>query len=59
MSFSVLYLHTDRCAQNRKADWVIFHEVVETADKTFIRDITKIEKAWLTEYAAQYYSLSK
>ena len=35
--------------QNRKADWVIFHEVLETGDKTFIRDITKIEKRWLLE----------
>ncbi|KAL1633782.1 hypothetical protein SLS56_002661 [Neofusicoccum ribis] len=41
---------------NRKADWVIFHEIMETGNKTFIRDITKIEKNWLLEYAPQYYS---
>lgn len=35
--------------QNRKADWVIFNEIVETGNKTFIRDITKIEKSWLLD----------
>lgn len=34
-------------SQNRKADWVIFHEILETGNKVFIRDITKIEKGWL------------
>ncbi len=38
-----------------KADWVIFHEVMETGDKTYIRDITKIEKGWLLEYAPDFY----
>lgn len=45
--------------QNRKADWVIFHEIMETGNKTYIRDITKIEKAWLTEYAPEYYKIEK
>ena len=35
--------------QNRKADWVIFHEVMQTGSKTYIRDITKIEKSWLVD----------
>ncbi|KAI4087285.1 MAG: hypothetical protein LQ344_006901 [Seirophora lacunosa] len=34
---------------NRKADWVIFNEILETGNKTFIRDITKIEKSWLLD----------
>lgn len=29
---------------------------METGNKTFIRDVTKIEKGWLLEYAPQYYS---
>lgn len=41
--------------KNRKADWVIFHEILESGDKTYIRDITKIEKSWLLEYAPEYY----
>lgn len=43
--------------QNRKTDWVIFHEVMETSNKTFIRDISKIEKGWLLEYAPDYYRI--
>lgn len=47
---------TDVC-QNRKADWVIFHEIMETGKKTYIRDITKIEKGWLLEYAPSFYKV--
>ena len=43
--------------QNRKADYVLFHEIVETSNKTFIRDLTKIEKSWLVEYARGYYQV--
>ena len=39
---------------NRKADWVLFTEVMETGDKTFIRDVSKIERSWLVEYAPEY-----
>lgn len=45
--------------QNRKADWVIFHEVMQMGQKTFIRDVTKIEKAWLTQYAPEFYKVRK
>jgi ATP-dependent RNA helicase DDX35 len=44
-------------AKNRKADWVIFHEIMETGKKTYIRDITKIERKWLIEYAPHFYKL--
>jgi len=30
---------------------------METGQKTFIRDITKIEKKWLIEYAPDYYRI--
>lgn len=52
---TVLHAHPSSLMFNRKADWVIFHEVVETGNKTFIRDITKIEKSWLLEYAPEFY----
>jgi len=52
---TVLHAHPSSIIFNRKADWVIFHEVMETGDKTFIRDITKIEKNWLLEYAPEFY----
>ncbi|KAF4512806.1 hypothetical protein G6O67_000144 [Ophiocordyceps sinensis] len=55
---TVLHAHPSSLMFNRKADWVVFHEVMETGHKTFIRDITKVEKEWLTEYAPEYYMLS-
>ncbi|KAI1869347.1 hypothetical protein JX265_006705 [Neoarthrinium moseri] len=54
---TVLHAHPSSLMFNRKADWVVFHEVMETGSKTFIRDITKIEKAWLLEYASGFYQL--
>ncbi|KAL1886413.1 hypothetical protein Plec18167_000343 [Paecilomyces lecythidis] len=44
-----LHAHPSSLMFNRKADWVIFHEILQTGDKTFIRDITKIEKGYLLE----------
>ncbi|KAG5948741.1 hypothetical protein E4U53_006172 [Claviceps sorghi] len=55
---TVMHAHPSSLLFNRKADWVIFHEVMETGDKTFIRDITKIEKAWLLEAAPEFYKTS-
>ncbi|KAJ2986899.1 hypothetical protein NUW58_g4813 [Xylaria curta] len=52
---TVLYAHPSSLMFNRKADWVIFHEVMETGNKIFIRDITKIDKGWLIEYSAGFY----
>ena len=53
-----LHAHPSSLMFDRKAEWVIFHEVLETGDKTFIRDITKIEKAWLLEGAVgEYYQV--
>ncbi|KAL8898608.1 MAG: hypothetical protein Q9192_002000 [Flavoplaca navasiana] len=51
----VLHAHPSSLLFNRKADWVIFHEILETGDKTFIRDITKIEKRWLLDEGVSYY----
>lgn len=56
---SVLHAHPSSLMFNRKADWVIFHEVMETGNKTFIRDVTKIEKGWLVEYAPEFYKIQK
>ncbi|KAI8624024.1 P-loop containing nucleoside triphosphate hydrolase protein [Xylariaceae sp. FL1651] len=52
---TVLHAHPSSLMFNRKAEWVIFHEVMETGSKTFIRDITKIEKGWLLEYSSGFY----
>lgn len=54
---TVLHAHPSSVMFSRKADWVIFHEVMETNDKTYIRDITKTEKSWLVEYAPEFYQV--
>ena len=54
---TVLHAHPSSLMFNRKADWVIFHDVMETGNKTFIRDVTKIEKGWLVEYAPEFYKI--
>ncbi|EMD01282.1 hypothetical protein BAUCODRAFT_204733 [Baudoinia panamericana UAMH 10762] len=53
----VLYAHPSSLMFNRKAEWVVFGEVVEMGreGKTFIRDVTKVEKGWLGEYGGGYY----
>lgn len=55
---TVLHAHPNSLMFNRKADWVVFHEIMETGEKTYIRDITKIDKNWLVEYAPEFYKLS-
>jgi ATP-dependent RNA helicase DDX35 len=55
----VLHAHPSSLMFNRKAEWVIFHEVMETGQKTFIRDITKIQKGWLVEYAPEFYKMQR
>lgn len=52
-----LHAHPSSLMFNRKADWVIFHEIMETNNKTYIRDISKIEKSWLLEYAPNFYQV--
>ncbi|EAW07906.1 putative ATP dependent RNA helicase [Aspergillus clavatus NRRL 1] len=52
-----LHAHPSSLMFNRKADWVIFHEILQTGDKTYIRDITKIEKSYLLEYAPDFYKV--
>ncbi|KAH6688301.1 P-loop containing nucleoside triphosphate hydrolase protein, partial [Plectosphaerella plurivora] len=54
----VLHAHPSSLMFTRKADWVIFHEILETGSKTFIRDVTKIEKAWLLEAAPEFYKVA-
>jgi len=55
----VLHAHPSSLMFNRKAEWVIFHEVMESGDKVFIRDVTKIKRGWLLEYAPEFYSSGK
>lgn len=54
---TVLHAHPSSLMFNRKADWVVFHEVMETGSKIFVRDVTRIEKDWLVEYAPEFYQI--
>ena len=56
---TTLHAHPSSLMFNRKAEWVIFTEIIETGDKVFIRDVSKIEKAWLVEYGPDYYRVRK
>ncbi|KAF4966655.1 hypothetical protein FSARC_5704 [Fusarium sarcochroum] len=55
---TVLHAHPSSLMFNRKADWVIFHEAMETGSKIFIREVSKIEKGWLLEYAPEFYKIT-
>ena len=51
----VLHAHPSSLLFNRRAEWVVFHEIMETGGKVLIRDLTKIEKGWLMELGGGYY----
>ncbi|RMZ83620.1 hypothetical protein DV738_g921, partial [Chaetothyriales sp. CBS 135597] len=52
-----VHAHPTSLMFNRKADYVVFSEILETGDKIFIKDISKVEKAWLTEFSNGYYTI--
>lgn len=45
---TVLHIHPNSCLFKRSPKWIVFHEVVQTT-KAFMRDVTVIEREWLTE----------
>ncbi|ORY09603.1 ATP dependent RNA helicase-like protein [Clohesyomyces aquaticus] len=56
---TVVWAHPSSLFFHRKADWVVYTEILESKDKIFIRDITSIELDWLTEYAPEYYRVKQ
>ncbi|KAL9086987.1 MAG: hypothetical protein Q9159_003881 [Coniocarpon cinnabarinum] len=56
---ATFHAHPSSLMFNRKAEWVVFHEVMETSSKTYITNITKIDKQWLLEYAPNFYKSNK
>jgi ATP-dependent RNA helicase DDX35 len=56
---TTLWVHPSSIFFHRKADWVIYHEIMETRGKIYIRDLTTIEMDWLTEYAPDYYRVKQ
>jgi ATP-dependent RNA helicase DDX35 len=57
MAGTTLWAHPSSIFFHRKADWVVYHEIMETKGKIYIRDLTTIEMDWLTEYAPEYYKV--
>lgn len=54
-----MFPHPTSVMFNRKVDYCLFHELLETGDKIYIKDISKIEKKWLTELAGNYYQINE
>lgn len=53
----VMYAHPTSLMFNRKADYVLFHELLQTGDKIFIKDISEVEKSWVLEAGSKYYQV--
>ncbi|GBB97167.1 hypothetical protein RclHR1_02930016 [Rhizophagus clarus] len=53
-----LHVHPSSVLFTRNAPWVIFHEVVSTT-KSYMRELTVIDPAWLTELAPHFYEIRK
>ncbi|KAK9238228.1 P-loop containing nucleoside triphosphate hydrolase protein [Lipomyces kononenkoae] len=58
-SEKTVWPHPSSVMYSRSAEWVIYSEVMELGDKTYIMGITKIERDWLLEAAPDYYHVRK
>ncbi|QSZ32942.1 hypothetical protein DSL72_002525 [Monilinia vaccinii-corymbosi] len=54
---TVLRAHPSSLMFNRRCEWVVFGEVVEVGGKIFIRDLSRVERDWLVEYAGGFYRI--
>ena len=54
-----LHAHPTSLMFNRKADYVVFSELLETGDKIYIKDVSKVEKGWLEECGRGYYNINE
>ncbi|KAK5090711.1 hypothetical protein LTR05_000886 [Lithohypha guttulata] len=54
-----MYAHPTSLMFNRKADYVLFHELLETGEKIYLKDISKIEKSWVLEAGHRYYEVKE
>ena len=52
-----MHAHPTSLLFNRKAEYVVFHELLETGQKVYIKDISKVEKSWLVDFGGGYYNL--
>ncbi|CAO2654748.1 Nn.00g114810.m01.CDS01 [Neocucurbitaria sp. VM-36] len=56
---TTLWAHPSSVFFHRKADWVIYTEILSTRDKIYIRDLSTVDMDWLTEYAPEYYKVKE
>ncbi|KAI8942659.1 hypothetical protein NX059_000712 [Plenodomus lindquistii] len=54
---TTLWAHPSSVFFHRKAEWVIYTEILSTRDKIYIRDLSTVEMDWLSEYAPEYYKV--
>lgn len=54
---TTLWAHPSSIFFHRKADWVIYTEILSTRDKIYIRDLSTADMDWLIEYAPEYYKV--
>jgi ATP-dependent RNA helicase DDX35 len=52
----VLHIHPTSVIYNRNAEWVVFHEVVQT-NNFYMRECSVIEPDWLVEIAPHFYQI--
>lgn len=52
-----LRIHSSSVFKNEAPTWVIFHEIVQLDTGRVMRELTRIEAAWLGELAPHFYRL--
>ncbi|KIV85498.1 hypothetical protein PV11_01189 [Exophiala sideris] len=52
-----MHAHPTSLMFNRKAEFVVFHELLETGGKVYIKDISRVQKQWLLDYSGGYYNV--
>ncbi|KAK1822039.1 hypothetical protein LTR12_003563 [Friedmanniomyces endolithicus] len=53
----VMHAHPSSLMFNRKAEWVVFGEVLEMRGKVYIREVSRVERGWLGELGGGYYAV--
>ncbi|KAF2828976.1 P-loop containing nucleoside triphosphate hydrolase protein [Ophiobolus disseminans] len=52
---TTLWAHPSSVFFHRKAEWVVYTEIMETRGKVYVRDLSAVEMEWLVEAAPEYY----
>ncbi|OAL03803.1 P-loop containing nucleoside triphosphate hydrolase protein [Phaeosphaeriaceae sp. SRC1lsM3a] len=56
---TTLWAHPSSVFFHRKAEWVVYTEIMETRGKVYIRDLSGVEMEWLVEYAPEVYRVKE